>query len=86
MPVTLTGFGLAAASGGLMFASQYGELLANRAFLVKMALLVAGGLNAALLHWRGGLLAQDRAARFQTALSLVIWVAVIICGRWIAYI
>ena len=86
LPVTLAGFGLAAASGGLMFASQYDELLANRAFLVKMALLVAAGLNAALLHWREGLLAHDRGARIQTALSLALWIAVIVCGRWIAYI
>jgi hypothetical protein len=86
LPVTLAGFGLAAASGGLMFASQYDELLANRAFLVKMALLVVAGLNAALFHWRGGSGRHDAWARSQTALSLGLWVAVIVCGRWIAYV
>lgn len=86
LPVTLTGFGVAAASGGLMFASQYEELLANRAFLVKMALLVLAGLNAVAFHWRGGLTRHDGAARLQATLSLGIWIGVIICGRWIAYV
>jgi hypothetical protein len=86
LPVTLAGFGVAAASGGLMFASQYEELLANRAFLVKMALLVLAGLNAAAFHWRGGLTRHDRGARIQATLSLGIWIGVIICGRWIAYV
>ena len=27
----------------------------------------------------------DRVARAQTVLSLGLWLAVIICGRWIAY-
>lgn len=85
LPVTLLGFGLAATSGGLMFASQAGELLANRAFLVKMTLLACAVLNAAWFHRRGALLRGGRPAHFQTALSLVLWVGVIVCGRWIAY-
>lgn len=84
--VTLAGFGLAAISGGLMFAGQPGELLDNRAFLVKLALLVVAGLNAIAFHWRGGLATHDGIARAQTVLSLGVWLAVIICGRWIAYV
>ena len=83
--VSLCGFGLAATSGLLMFASQPAELLANRAFVVKMGLLMLAGLNGAAFHVRGGLPKQDRVARAQTALSLGLWVGVIICGRWIAY-
>jgi hypothetical protein len=86
LPVTLAGFALAALSGGLMFWSQSEELLANRAFLVKMALLVVAGSNALLFHWRGGLAAHDRIARAQAVLSLAVWIAVIVCGRWIAYV
>jgi len=84
--VTLAGFGLAAVSGGVMFAGQYDELLTNRAFIVKMVLVALAGLNAVWFHLRGGLALRDRFARVQTALSLGLWVAVIICGRWIAYI
>lgn len=86
LPLSLAGFGLVAASGLVMFATQPGELLANRAFVVKMGLVGAAGLNAALFHARGGLRRADAAARAQTALSVGLWLAVIICGRWIAYV
>jgi hypothetical protein len=45
LSIAIGGFGLAAASGSLMFATQPAELLANRAFLVKMGLLLAAGLG-----------------------------------------
>jgi hypothetical protein len=85
LTVTLAGFGLAAASGAVMFAGQAGEMLANRAFVVKMVLIALAGLNAIGFHLRGGLVIRDRFARVQTALSLGLWLGVIICGRWIAY-
>ena len=68
-----------------MFASQPGELLANRAFTLKMGLVACAGVNAAWFHARDGLRRLDRCARVQTALSLGLWIAVMICGRWIAY-
>lgn len=86
LTLSLTGFGLAACSGLLMFAGQAAELLSNRAFLVKMLLLLAAGSNAAIFHARGGLQKLDRIARAQTVLSLGIWLAVIIAGRTIAYL
>ncbi len=83
--VSLLGFGIAAVSGLVMFSSQPDELLANRSFLVKMSLLALAGVNATAFHVRGGLVRLDRTARVQTALSLGLWLGVIICGRWIAY-
>ncbi|WP_119152959.1 hypothetical protein [Caldimonas tepidiphila] len=85
LPVSLAGFALAAAAGLLMFASQPSELVANRYFVWKMGLLFIAGCNAAAFHARGGLARPDGWARAQTALSLGLWIAVIICGRWIAY-
>ncbi len=79
------GFGLAAASGLLMFASQPQELLANRAFTLKMLLLLLAGCNAAAFHARGSLQRLDAVARAQMLLSSAVWIAVIACGRWIAY-
>lgn len=79
------GFTLAAATGLLMFATQPAELLANRAFTLKMLLLLAAGCNAAVFHVRGSLLKLDGAARLQMLLSTLIWLAVVACGRWIAY-
>ena len=80
------GFSLAAASGSLMFASQAAELLTNRAFTLKMVLLMLAGCNAAWFHGRGSLARLDGVARLQMVLSSLIWLAIVICGRWIAYV
>lgn len=85
LATTLAGFALAGASGLAMFVSQPAELLANRPFVAKMVLLMFAGLNAAGFHSRGGLERLDHVARLQTLLSLGLWLAVIICGRGIAY-
>jgi hypothetical protein len=86
LSLSLAGFGLVAISGAVMFGSQPDELLSNDAFLVKMALVLMAGINAAWFHRRGGVARLDAMARAQTALSLGLWLAVIICGRWIAYL
>ena len=80
------GFSLAAASGLLMFATQAAELLTNRVFTLKMILLTLAGCNAAWFHGRGSLDKLDALARWQMILSTLIWLAVITCGRWIAYV
>ncbi|MBO9651720.1 MAG: hypothetical protein J7605_24705 [Variovorax sp.] len=85
LTIALSGFAIAAASGSLMFATQPSELLANRAFLVKMGLLVVAGCNAAWFHARGSLGKLDSMARVQMLSSTAIWLAVVFCGRWIAY-
>jgi len=84
--LSVAGFMLIAASGLTMFAASPGELLANRTFIVKMGLVGLAGINAALFHARGGLDRLDGLAKAQTALSLGLWLAVIICGRFIAYL
>lgn len=84
--LALSGFVIAAASGLLMFASQPAELLANRAFTLKMLLLFTAACNAAWFHGRGSLEKLDVWARVQMAVSTLIWLAVLACGRWIAYL
>ncbi len=83
--LALVGFTLAAASGLLMFASQPLELLANRAFTLKMLLLMLAGGNAAWFHGRGSLARLDGLARLQMVTSSAVWLAVLVSGRWIAY-
>jgi hypothetical protein len=85
LPLVLAGFALIALSGLVMFASNAAELLANRTFVVKMGLVMLGGVNAIVFHLRGGLARLDGVARLQTVLSMGLWLGVIICGRWIAY-
>ena len=80
------GFGLALVTGLLMFGTQPGELLANRVFTAKMALIMLAGCNAGWFHARRSLQLQDTTARVSMLLSSVIWILVITCGRWIAYV
>jgi hypothetical protein len=85
LTLALAGFALAACTGLLMFSGRPGELLANRYFLVKMGLLALAGCNALWFHGRHSLQRLDTLARVQMLLSTAIWVAVVFCGRWIAY-
>ena len=80
------GFELAAMSGVLMFTSQAQELLANRAFTLKMLLLTVAACNAAWFHGRNSLVKLDGLAKAQMVFSTLIWLAVVACGRWIAYL
>ncbi|MDO9506778.1 MAG: hypothetical protein Q8M80_07300 [Hydrogenophaga sp.] len=80
------GFGLAVVTGLLMFGTQPGELLANRVFTVKMALIMLAGCNAGWFHARRSLQLHDTTARVSMLLSTMIWILVITCGRWIAYV
>lgn len=78
-------------SGVLLFSTQP-ELLDNRAFLLKLALIVAAGGNALAFHvgpWRTAVCWPARAplrARLHAALSLLLWIGVIACGRLLAYV
>ena len=83
--LAMCGFGLVALSGLTMFAAHPGEMLANRAFVWKMGLVMLAGMNAALFHARAGLERLDGVARVQTLASLGLWIGAMICGRWIAY-
>ena len=86
LSIALAGFALAATTGLLMFASQSSELLANRAFTLKLLLLFLAGCNAAWFHARDSLAKLDALAKAQTMFSALLWLAVIACGRAIAYI
>ena len=85
LTLALGGFGLAALSGLLMFATAPTELLANRAFTAKMVLLMLAGCNAALFHARDSLQRMDAVAKGLMLVSTLIWLLVITCGRWIGY-
>ena len=86
LTLVATGTGLAVASGGLMALSRWDEWLANPAFLAKMGLLAFAAVNAALFHARKSLTKLDAVARLQAAMSLIVWLAVIAAGRWMAYV
>ncbi len=94
LPLTLLGFGIAFASGLLLFIAQAADLTGNRVFILKVGLIVLAGINAALFHtgpyvsvasWETAARAPANA-RAMAAGSILLWVAVIACGRWIAYV
>jgi hypothetical protein len=81
-------------SGALMFAAHAVEFSANPAFRLKLVLIALAFLNAGLFHrwpfravgeWDRGV-AAPRPARLAGALSIVLWVGVIACGRLLAYL
>ena len=86
LPWTFLGFTFAAIFGSLMFLARASDLIGNSAFLVKMLLLMTAGTNAAILHSRGPLDSTSLATRGQAVLSIALWIAIIFCGRWIAYV
>jgi hypothetical protein len=79
-------------SGLLLFAAEAPDLAANRVFLLKLALIAVAGLNALAFHGRPYRAAERWAsrapprARLHAVLSLLLWLAVIACGRLLAYV
>ena len=92
LPVAVAGFCGAVATGSLLFVANAGELLANRAFTIKLVLLSLAGLNAAWFHASAAkeALASTGAPalglRIAGASSLLLWAATIVAGRLIAYV
>ena len=93
LPWTVGAFLLVMVTGLLMFTAHASDLLDNRVFMLKMGLIGASGLNAALLHtgamnkvstWDVHAMPPARV-RIAALLSIVLWVIVISCGRMLAY-
>jgi hypothetical protein len=81
-------------TGLMMFLAHATDFVTNRAFLVKLSLIFAAGINAAAFHvgayrsvdrWDSGT-ATPALAKFHALLSLFIWTGVIACGRLLAYL
>jgi len=93
VPVTISGFVLAAVTGLLMFIAHPLEFIASTLFVLKMTLLMLLGLNAISLHLRipnpqgnADLAASVPLLRLQAAVSVLGWAVVIGLGRWLAYV
>ena len=91
--LTWAAFGMAVVTGALMFAANAGTYYGNTAFRLKMLALLAAGVNMAIFQHRTlrGIAAWDaqavppRAARLAGALSILFWLSVIFCARWIGF-
>jgi hypothetical protein len=92
LPWSAASFLLIVPSGLAMFAADAHEFIASPVFAVKMCLIMAAGLNAALFHattfprvelWDAAErreLGPPPSARIAGALSLTLWASVIACG------
>ena len=90
LPLAWLGFTLNAVSGTLLFISDSVMFYSSYTFRIKIALIILGGINAALL---GHKVFQTSAAastptvgvKWIAGTSLVFWFGAIIAGRLIAY-
>ncbi len=93
LPLTWAAFAVALASGSLLFISNATKYLENGYFVAKMFLIAAAGLNMAIFHLVNGKdlkrWENERRLPFQAklagGLSIVLWIAVVACGRWIGF-
>ena len=79
---------MAIVTGLWLFSVKPDEYLANQAFLWKVALLAIALANIAFQHWgitRRGL-NLGNGARVSAGLSLCLWLAVLVAGRWIGFL
>jgi hypothetical protein len=81
-------------SGAAMFVAHATEMAANPAFQLKLTLIAAAFLNAAVFHrfpfravgdWDTEI-PSPLPARLAGTLSLLLWTGVIACGRLLAYL
>jgi hypothetical protein len=93
LPVTWTAFVTAAITGSLLFCSNATKYIHNPFFLSKMCLMVVAFLNMVVFHF---ITSKDiqrwdesprtpPAAKLAGAMSLLVWLAVIVTGRWIGF-
>jgi hypothetical protein len=94
IPLTWVAFVVAAATGILLFISQARAYSVNFAFQMKIAVLLLIGLNMLVFRrfvfpgiakWDHGAVIPI-SARIAGALSLIGWITVVSCARWIAYL
>ena len=93
LPLTWGAFVVAITSGGLLFISNATKYLGNGFFVAKMCLIGAAGLNMAIFHMIGARnlpLWENEArlplpARLAGGVSILLWIAVVACGRWIGF-
>jgi hypothetical protein len=93
LPWTWGAFVVAIIAGSMMFISKAPNYVADDYFRVKMLLILLAGINMAVFHlftyrtvhqW-------DRdvptvlGAKIAGAISLVLWIGVVFCGRWIGF-
>ena len=93
LPWSAAGLLLIVPAGLMMFSAHPHDFANNRVFLLKLSLIAAAGINALLFHrgvyrsvatWNTGHGAPV-TAQLHALVSLALWIAVMCCGRLLAY-
>ena len=80
-------------AGLMMFSAHPHDFASNSVFILKLCLIATAGLNATLFHvgvyrsvnrWNTAVAAPG-LAKCQALLSIALWLAVVVCGRLLAY-
>ena len=94
VPWTVLAFALIVPTGVMMFMAHASDFLTNRAFQLKLLLIMLAGVNAAAFHvgiYRSVARWDEHAtppaaARLHALASLLLWFSVLACGRLLAYL
>lgn len=93
LPWSLLSLMLVVPAGLMMFSAHPHDFIGNQIFLVKLALIATAAVNAVIFHagvyrfvghWDTNR-EVPAAAKAHALMSLLIWIAVISCGRLLAY-
>ena len=93
IPFAILGFGINASSGALFLMTHPDQYVYNPAFHLKMACVILAGVNMAIFYMTmfrrvralGAGTQAPLLARINGGVSLILWIAVIICGRMITF-
>jgi hypothetical protein len=93
LPWTWWSFVIAVISGSFLFTSKALEYYNDGPFRAKMLLMVLAGVNMGIFErlTTRGIADWDQtestplAAKIAGAASLVLWIAIVACGRWIGF-
>lgn len=90
--VAATGLAVAVLTGAMLFSVEPFDYAGNRAFRIKLLLVLIGATHAIAVHFTGGWRDLvhgsgriDAGLRLSAAISLAVWTSAILAGRFIAF-
>lgn len=92
LPFTVGAFIVALITGTLMFITHAVQYMHNGPFVAKMVLMLVAGVNILVFHgvtqrtigqWDFGKPVASAVAA--GCISLILWIAILACGRWIGF-
>ena len=94
LPWTWSAFAVAAVTGSLLFASAATKYIVMLPLILKFMFMAAAGINMAIFHFLpyrrvsewGSSSRVPFGAKLAGGLSLIFWIGVVACGRWIGFV